>query len=235
MGSVFRFKEFEVDQADCAMKINTDGVLLAAYARQPDAKRILDIGTGTGVIALMLAQQYPTAIVHGVEIDAQAAQRAASNFSAAPFPNEMHLFSGSFEDLAVGEAYDLIVSNPPFYTNSLHNPDVRKTLAKHTDSAFFEKLISFVSRRLSPEGSFHCIVPAELADWLVERLLPEQELYLQSELAISSFAEGPIIRKLLKIGHSAGQVELARFPIYAAKAVYSEAYKALLKPYFLAF
>lgn len=235
MGSVFRFKQFEVDQADCAMKINTDGVLLAAYVKQVDAQRILDIGTGTGVIALMLAQQYPEALVHGVEIDPLAARRAAQNFAATVFPNEMQLFEGSFEDLATTLDYDLIVSNPPFYTNSLHAPDERKKLAKHTDEDFFEKLLAFVAQRLHRDGTFHCIVPAELADWLVAQVMPKHALQLQAVLAISSFADGPVIRKLLKIGREPQQVQLDQLAIYVDRGVYSMAYKELLKPYFLAF
>lgn len=138
MGSVFRFKQFEVDQGACAMKINTDGVLLGAVADQQKVAYVLDIGTGTGVIALMLAQQYPEARIDAVEVDEIAARQAEQNFATAPFPNQMKVFHTSFENFRPEYTYDLIVSNPPFYTKSLHNPDDRKRLARHADELFLK-------------------------------------------------------------------------------------------------
>src|SRR5690606_6808230 len=130
MRSVFRFKQFEVDQGSCAMKINTDGVLLGGSTYCTGAKRILDVGTGTGVIALMLAQSHPDALIDAVEIDEDAYQQASINFQNSGFAERLQVFPGSFTELQPESAYDLIVSNPPFYTNSLHNPDARKRLAK---------------------------------------------------------------------------------------------------------
>jgi len=149
MGSVFRFKQFEVDQADCAMKINTDGVLMGAKAWHKEPKSILDIGTGTGVISLMLAQRFPAAVLHAVEVDEPACLRAQANFINSPFADRLQAYHCSFEQLNTGVLYDLIVSNPPFYTRSLHNPDPRKQLAKHTDMEFFTKLLYFAVHNLN--------------------------------------------------------------------------------------
>src|SRR5690606_20061913 len=124
MKSLFRFKKFEINQHGSTMKINTDGVLLGAMAHiDPTPRRILDIGTGTGVIALMLAQRFPTSTIDAVEIDEDAAQCALGNFQNSAFSSRLHLISGSFEEIKHADYYDWIVSNPPFYTNSLHNPD----------------------------------------------------------------------------------------------------------------
>lgn len=235
MGAIFRFKQFAVDQGNCAMKINTDGVLLGAFAQQQAAVRILDIGTGTGVIALMLAQSHPQATVDAVEIDPEAAEQAAENFRQAPFADRLRLFACSFLAMQPGSSYDLIVSNPPFYTNSLHNPDPRKKLAKHTDHLFFESLIDFVDMHLAASGRFLCIVPTALADELLLDFLPVRQLYVQRELAISSFPGGSPIRKLLSIGRESVHTEHAALAIYEQKGVYTAAYKALLSPYFLAF
>lgn len=236
MGSVFKFKQFAVNQGNCAMKINTDGVLLGGWATEADVATILDIGTGTGVIALMLAQRYPEATVDAVEIDEVAAQQAALNFATAPFANAMQVLEGSFEAYQDGtKRYDLIVSNPPFYTNALHNPDARKKLARHADAPFFEKLITFVAVKLSDKGSFHCIVPTELAEWMVATLLPQHGLFLQAQLEICSFVDEPVIRKILKIGKEEKALQQERLVIYAERGVYSAAYKMVLKPFFLAF
>jgi tRNA1Val (adenine37-N6)-methyltransferase len=119
---MFHFKQFGVDQSGCAMKINTDGVLLGVLAEANNPKTILDIGTGTGVIALMLAQRYNHAIINAVEIDPAAAQTASNNFKNSSFNKRITLFAQSFEDFFnefSDRRYDLIVSNPPFFINSL--------------------------------------------------------------------------------------------------------------------
>lgn len=235
MHSVFRFKQFEVDQGNCAMKINTDGVLLGGLTYSPEAKHILDVGTGTGVIALMLAQSHPEAYIDAIEIDEVAYQQAKINFRQSDFSNRLQAFWGSFVDMQSQSSYDLIVSNPPFYTNSLHNPDVRKRLAKHADILFFERLLSFVSRHLSKNGQFRCILPTILADEEIVPRLSQYELYIQYEMAVSSFIGEPPIRKVLGIGKKEIQLERRSFCIYAEKGIHSPSYKELLKPYFLAF
>ncbi len=141
---MFQFKQFTVDQSGCAMKINTDGVLLGAIADAENPGTILDIGTGTGVIALMLAQRFITAKVDAVEIDSDAAQTAERNFKNSPFADRLTVYALGFEsffDQFPGKKYDLIISNPPFYIDSLKSPGAKKALAKHTDIDFFEKVI----------------------------------------------------------------------------------------------
>ncbi|MBE8713394.1 tRNA1(Val) (adenine(37)-N6)-methyltransferase [Sphingobacterium hungaricum] len=235
MGTIFKFKEFEVDQADCAMKINTDGVLLAASARDLDVSRILDIGTGTGVIALMLAQANPQASIVAVEIDEQAAKRAQSNFAHSPFSERLNAVHMDFMQLQPTDSFDLIISNPPFYTNSLHNPDGRKKLAKHTDSQFFENMLSFATQYLSEEGLLQLIVPTELAQEISSSMIDRYHLHLVNEWNISSFENENPIRTILRIGKSKGEKTTASFYIYEQKNEYSGRYKELLKPYFLAF
>src|SRR5690606_10751482 len=161
--SIFRFKEFEVEQTGCAMKINTDGVLLGAMAGSDAPARILDIGTGTGVIAMMLAQRFPSASIDAVEIDSQAVATAQKNFQRSPFSDRLQVIGGSFEHVEREYLYDLIVSNPPFYTNSLHNPDQRKKTARHTDLTFFKTLLAFAQKSLQTSGKLQLILPTELA------------------------------------------------------------------------
>lgn len=235
MGSVFSFKGFQVDQANCAMKINTDGVLLGVMAKCIAPLRILDIGTGTGVIALMLAQRFADAQVEALEIDVQAAERAAQNFQESPFADRVRLVGQDFNNAVPQPAYDLIVTNPPFYTDSLPNPDERRRLAKHTDLVFFENLLSFVQRNLSQRGTFQLIVPPALAELISSTILPELNLHVVEELAISSFAGSPVIRQIMYISRENATKLTSNFYIYDTKGVYSEAYKSHLKPFFLAY
>jgi len=151
MASLFHFKQFCIDQTDCAMKVNTDGVLLAAILDSVTPIKILDVGTGTGLIALMLAQRFPSALIDAVEIDENAARTAKKNFLESPFLNRICLFHSSIQRylLSYDGQYDLIVSNPPFFINSLRSEDPVKGMARHTDYSFFENLLKESANKLS--------------------------------------------------------------------------------------
>ncbi len=168
MPDIFRFKQFAVDQTGCAMKINTDGVLLGALVEANQAKTILDIGTGTGVIALMLAQRFTEAQIDAVEIDPMAAQTAGKNFINSPYAERLNIYPVGFEQFFEqnpDKKYDLIVSNPPFFINSLKSPEAKRKLAKHTDEDFFKKLIK-ISTHLNPDGVCWLIIPPTIADFV---------------------------------------------------------------------
>lgn len=165
----FRFKQFEIQQDRCAMKVGTDGVLLGAWAE--GGSRILDIGAGTGLISLMMAQRYPEARVVGIDIDADACQQARENVDASPFADRVVMECCALQELGVTSSsevlYDAIVSNPPFFVNSMKNPDSKRTLARHTDSLPFPVLMKGVKRWLSDDGVFSAIVPAEVVEQFV--------------------------------------------------------------------
>lgn len=234
MGSVFRFKEFEINQQGCAMKINTDGVLLGVLVQAESPVRILDIGTGTGVIAMMLAQRFPQACVDAVEIDQDAFHAACANFQNSKFHARIKGFLGSFEELEYSEKYDVIISNPPFYTNSLHNPDARKKLARHTDFDFFYKLLAFSAERLSLTGQLNLILPVELAEYVISEGLI-LGFHLVKKVEIKSFVDTEVIRNIITLSKVKQDQIAEEFIIYESKSVYSQAYKELLKPFFLAF
>ncbi|HMI01545.1 MAG TPA: methyltransferase [Pedobacter sp.] len=234
MGGVFRFKEFEVEQRDCAMKINTDGVLLAAIAQHSNPLHILDIGTGTGVIAMMMAQRFPGALVDAVEIDEPAAMRAQKNFIASPFACRLHAVHTSMEAYDTPKKYDLIISNPPFFVRDLKNPEGRKSMARHADESFFEALVQKAGTILSAEGLLWLILPVKQADFVVDKART-QNLTLLKEISICSDAGKPVIRKIICLGRGSTPLEQERFCIYEAEGVYTRAYKHLLKDFFLAF
>jgi len=234
---MFRFKQFIVDQTGCAMKINTDGVLLGAIATGLNPERILDIGTGTGVIALMLAQRYRDAQIDAVEVDADASKTAATNFKNSPFSAQLNIFTSDVADFFDGhkqDKYDLIISNPPFYINALESPKANKSLAKHANINFFERLIKDIASHLSPDGLCWMVLPISTAI-LIKDLAKQNSLYLQKTISIHSFKDSEPHREIVCLGFKEVSFENVKFIIYQSKDVYSEEYKMLLQPYFIAF
>jgi tRNA1Val (adenine37-N6)-methyltransferase len=234
---MFQFKQFTVDQSGCAMKINTDGVLLGAITEAENPRTILDIGTGTGVIALMLAQRFNTAKIDAVEIDEDAAKTARRNFEGSPFADRLSVYPLSFEvyfDQFPESKYDMIVSNPPFYIASLKSPGAKKTLAKHTDIDFFGKLIKTVSKHLTDSGCFWLILPENIAEMVVT-LAAGYLAYPKMIINVRSFLYSQPHRVILCFGFEEVSAQIANFTIYEAVGIYSEEYKKLLQPYFLAF
>lgn len=235
MASIFRFKEFEVDQAGCAMKINTDGVLLAAIVAHDAPNYLLDIGTGTGVIAMMLAQRFPKAEVDAVEIDESAANAAIGNFARSKFSARTAAHLCSIANYQTERKYDLIVSNPPFFVNDLKNQEVRKGIARHADEAFFDDLLQKADEIMSPTGSFWLILPVKQAELLVESA-KQYEMSLHKLIEVRSDESRPVIRHIICLSKSnVIQPIPETFCIYASKGVHTPAYRDLLKDFFLAF
>jgi len=234
MSSIFKFKKFEVDQSGCAMKINTDGVLLAALVENESCVNILDVGTGTGVIALMLAQRFPSANIHAVEIDEGAATTAARNFQLSIFNDRLKVSHTAIEQFNHPQQFELIVSNPPYFVNDLRNAEFKKGIARHTDDEFFKALIAKVSELLKPDGSFWFILPVKQA----ASLIAEAELYglkVAKKIQLHSDQTKPPFRWIVRLNRFGNETENEHFYIYEAEKVYTEAYKALLKDFFLGY
>lgn len=145
------------------MKIGTDGILLGAWVQAEQPQRILDIGTGTGLIALMMAQRFPSAVIDAVEIEPNAAEQAARNFAASPWPERLNLNDQSIQRFAASDlpdkAYSLIVSNPPWFVDSLKSNKSSRNLARHTDSLGHEDLLNSVRLLLHSSGRFAVVLP----------------------------------------------------------------------------
>ncbi len=167
--SIFRFRKFSVDSGDCAMKVGTDAVILGAAVTLPDNRgkiQVLDAGCGSGVIGLMVAQRLEAAgfreyDVTGVEIDGLAAEQAGRNFAASPWNRYLKCLNVSMLGFTPETAYDLIVSNPPYYDDSLLPPDSRRSTARHTGSGAFgyPQLLEFTSEHLRANGILALILP----------------------------------------------------------------------------
>ncbi len=164
----FCFKQFEIKQDRCAMKVGTDGVLIGAWAM--GGKRILDVGCGTGLVALMMAQRFPQAQVLGIDIDRDACEQAMENVMSSPFGERVKIEHCRFQDFLSQEddttmpLFDAIVSNPPFFVDSKKNPDNKRALARHTDSLSFAELLRHTKRLLAKDGVFSVIIPSEVVD-----------------------------------------------------------------------
>lgn len=177
-GSNFTFKQFVVAQQGCAMKVGTDGVLLGAWAEQDrelateSLPRILDIGTGTGLIALMMAQRFPEATVDAIDLDPSACQQATANAEASPFAGRIRVVQTAVQAFTAEEKYDSIVSNPPFFTNGQRSDEQSRALARHADTLPYAALFKSVGELLAEDGRFSAIIPYDnYADFAAEGYL----------------------------------------------------------------
>lgn len=159
MSNDFSLKQFDIKQEHTAMKVGTDGLLLGAWA--DGGKHILDIGTGTGLISLMMAQRFPAAFVDAIDIDSDAASQAGENVLHSPYADRVSVRCVSIQNYSVEKRYDSIVCNPPYFTHSLLSPDAKRTLARHSVALPFDELFQNASRLLSDDGRFSIVVPVD--------------------------------------------------------------------------
>mgnify|MGYP002521617727 FL=1 len=158
----FQFRQFTVRQSRCGMKVGTDGTLLGAWAQAPeDQSRILDIGTGTGLIALMMAQRFPKAVVTGIDIDADAVSQARENVMESPFSDRITIQQCDVLQFNDTDGFDAIVCNPPYFVDSLTCPDEQRTTARHTVTLSFEGLAKAAFRLLKTDGIFSVVIPTD--------------------------------------------------------------------------
>lgn len=232
--SIFKFKQFEVDQTGCAMKINTDGVLIGAMANHHAPKNILDIGTGTGVIALMLAQRFPDANIHAVEIDGQAAKTAGRNFQSSVFSERLSINHIAIEQYNNNEKFDLIVSNPPFFVNDLKNEEFRKGIARHAGEDFFGLLVEKSNSLLADDGQIWLVLPVKQADEVIA-IASQYDLSLAERINIHSDENKPTFRQMICLKKGKTLLKESDFNIYQSLKEHTKAYKLLLKDFFLAY
>lgn len=229
---MFRFKQFTVRQERAAMKVGTDGVLLGAWADLEDAGTILDVGTGTGVIALMAAQRNPQAVVDALDIDAEACLDARENAEASPWKERIRVFDCALQEFEPGRKYDCVVCNPPFFVRSTQTPDERRTLARHCATLSHEELAEHAARLLSPTGCFCTILPVTETGQLTEYarragLFPKRVTYVHPTPAK---APKRILTTFVKQEATPAEEHLV---VEVGRLRYSEAYTALTKDFYL--
>ena len=165
---VFRFKQFQVVNDRTAMKVGTDGVLLGAWCPVAGARRVLDVGTGCGVIALMVAQRNCEAFITGIDIDEGAIEEATVNFANSPWSDRLTAAMADFNDWNAGDHYDLIVSNPPYFTNGVLPSGDTRIQARHAQSLTYRQLIEGAARLLTDDGSLSFISPVDAEQEIIE-------------------------------------------------------------------
>ena len=181
---VFEFKKFRIKQNKCAMKVGTDAVLLGSWVSVEGCKRVLDIGTGTGIIALMLAQK-TSAHITALEIDQASFEQASDNVNESNYKGQISVINKAFQDywIADKEKFDLIVSNPPYFIDSLKSNDTNRSTARHADVLPFNELIEGVNGILSPTGKLCLILPKKEAEYFC-KLAEQKNLYLSKLLRV---------------------------------------------------
>lgn len=233
---IFSFKNFSVAQDRCAMKIGTDAVLLGALCSSTLKKNILDIGTGTGIVALMLAQD-SEANLTGIDIEKNAAQQAQENFSRSPFAGRLKSVHSSFEEynqMVSANTFDLIVSNPPYFLDSLKTESQDLNLAKHSSPDYFRVWLLAMKRILTEDGEIEFIYPPKEGAIFIEKAL-EIGFFLRKEINIHSFKDKPVKRKIIRLSKKEGDYRSENFVIYENVGEYTEQYKDSLKDFFLKF
>ena len=165
---IFRFKQFSVVNDRTAMKVGTDGVLLGAWCPVEGARRVIDVGTGCGVIALMIAQRNPDALIDGIDIDQPSIEEAGLNFARSPWGDRLTAQRQDFNAMVADQRYDLVVSNPPFFTNGILPDGAARTTARHTLSLSYRQLIEGSERLLSDDGSLALISPTDAEREIIE-------------------------------------------------------------------
>jgi tRNA1Val (adenine37-N6)-methyltransferase len=161
MSDRFQFKQFSLIHARSTMKTGTDAVLLGAAMQPPEQGHILEVGCGCGVISLMQAQR-SNAIIHAIDIDQDSVEEASANFALSPWSKRLKAIHSSLQQYAVScrQKYDLVISNPPYFTNALKNPSANKALARHNDKLPFDELMHYAAKLLLPEGRIQLVLPA---------------------------------------------------------------------------
>lgn len=229
----FEFKQMRIEQANCAMKVSTDACIQGAWTPIPaNCRKVLDIGTGTGLLSLMLAQRNSELHIDALEIDTLAAIQASENVSHSPFNTQISVLEYDAKKWQSETLYDLIICNPPFFSKSLKGNNSQRNVARHNDHFSFEDLVTVLSTNLQDSGIASILLPCtEWARW--EELVRKSSLNINECLFIKPFehmSANRVIVLLSKMNIDRGAGELV---IYARPKQYTSAFIDLLHPFYL--
>jgi len=231
----FRFKQFTVYQNDCPLKVCTDACLFGAwvthYLPAGFAETILDVGTGTGLISLMLAQS-TSGLIDAVEINQVAARQAAVNFNQSPWSKRLRIHEVDFIDFISAKPFGLIISNPPFFEQSLRSTDEAKNAAKHDSTLQLSTLIEKAATHLSAIGQLALLLPWSRQEEAIN-LAEKQSLYLQRQVAVRPHPEKDFFRSMLLFSKKRADNQCENITIRLRENEYSPEFITLLRPYYL--
>ncbi|CNE94747.1 putative O-methyltransferase [Yersinia rohdei] len=234
-GGGFTFKQFFVAHDRCAMKVGTDGVLLGAWVPVEKARKVLDIGCGSGLIALMIAQRTATEVViDGVELEPEAAAQACSNAAQSPWAERVHIYEQDVHLFAENHShqYDLIVSNPPYFAPAVACRDEARDTARYTGSLTHDALLNSAEKLITAEGIFCVVLPHDLGVEFA-RLALEQRWFIHCQVDIRDRPGKPLHRMLLKLARQAGETQYQQLSLRQSEGVYSPEFCALISDFYL--
>lgn len=230
----FDFKQFSIEDNQSTMKVGTDAVLLGAWTNPNQAKNILDIGCGSGIISIMLAQK-SNAFITGIEIDKQTVIQATNNCLSCNWTDRLNMIHASFQSYSKEAAkYDLIVSNPPFFNNSLKSPNQNKTNSKHTVLLSFQELLLGTKRLLQKNGVANFIIPYSELNYFKE-IATIEGLYSSKILMIKPKPDKEINRCILSLQHTPSKFIEESLCIRNKDSTYTSEYMSLTSEYYLNF
>lgn len=229
---IFHFKQFSVVNDKTAMKVGTDGVLLGAWCNVLNAHHVLDVGTGCGVVALMIAQRMPTAVIKGIDIDNDAIDEARHNFACCPWGERLTASVADFTEYNDANLYDLIVSNPPFFTNGVIAPNQQRAMARHATSLSLEQLVAGANRQLTENGVLAIITPAD-AELDVKRVVVENGMWIGRITRVVPVDGAAPKRFLWEISKTEVGMVSDTLVIETSHHEYTQQYIALTRDYYL--
>jgi tRNA1Val (adenine37-N6)-methyltransferase len=229
----FRFKQFSVAQDKCAMKVNTDGVLLGAWAEVSAAKSILDIGTGTGVIALMMAQRNE-AIIDAIDIDEHAYQQAKENFEQSKWTTRLSAIHSSLQNFPSPKNYEAIISNPPYFIDDFKATDHQKNIARHSIALSYEDLLKGIQRLLAKEGKAFLVIPS-FHKARIELLARKENLFVTKVTEVIAVKGKVHYLVLITMERMAKEIQKGDITIQEKENCFTSEYKELTKDFYLKF
>jgi len=237
MNDYFQFKQFRINQDRTAFKVGTDGVLLGAWVDIEQVRKVLDIGTGTGLIALMLAQR-SDAEINAIDIDETSVLQAAENISNSPWGDRIRLFHTSFQDFVYDkpDKYDLIITNPPYFANSYKSPGHARNLSRHHISLSFHELLKGVTEVLDTTGIFALILPVSEGEKLL-RMVNSYDLFLKRRTDVIPVAGKEVNRYLMEFTNEK-QVATYKNELIIQDRIsreFTEEYKEITRDFYIKF
>jgi len=235
MNKPFRFKQFTIQQDRCAMKIGTDGVLLGTWASvEKNPSSILDIGSGTGLISLILAQRSSAETIDAIEIDEDAYEQCVENFEVSDWADRLFCYHAELDEFAeeIDEKYDLIVSNPPFFSEDVSSGNTSRDIARQNTSLPFDELIKGVSKFLNDDGTFSTIVPFKEEESFIA-LGSQSGLFPKRITRVKGSPSSAIKRSLLEFSSVRKEVSIEELVIEKQRHEYTAEYIALTKDFYL--
>jgi len=229
----FRFKKFKINQENCAMKVGTDGVLLGAWVDISFANRILDIGTGTGLIALMLAQRNPKALIDAIEIDEKAFLQAKENIKDSPWEDRITAYNIDLNLWNPTYKYDCIISNPPFFEEKVLSKNSQRDIARHTHTLQIDDLLQKTSVLLKKEGQAYFIFPYDKSEQFIEIAKKYNLFCIKRTLVYPNQESTKAKRVLLQFSFREGLTKEDSLILELERHKYTIEYQALVKDFYL--